>query len=466
MAPNMKAEQQEGASNVQAAQKRRTVLDRHLWKTKQCVYYQRGACKHGSKCGFAHGGDELHESPTLFKTRICPDLETCKDPDCKYAHSQNELRSTDFCYKTTMCIWYSVGKCRNATNCRFAHGKEELRGIPAEQEMQEKLQAGKGVKTGKAANKDERKPKEGNAAPDGGSAAATKSSKTKARAARRAAGKASTEAPSTQEEDLAPVQEEGNFQSLFSDEFANDFVNEYQPMFVHTGAHNPRFELPPQVHHDLLEKSGFLAPLRNSEEPTTKGIESEIVPPPGLPRSFESSSPMDFNIIPDYRQSSNELQKVSHGYNIQNGPQRSQNGEITKLAESIKSLSEQLTTLQQCIVHQSETGIQRRQPKTGKVVGRGHNSGHSQGHSESTKSGSDYNGSSPPSTPGSEKHKNRTKDQLSQLTEFSRELNWALGSQMNLMEQLGGNPGGFMTTQLPKRQLPQQQLGQQWFAQL
>jgi hypothetical protein len=352
-----------------------------------------------------------------------------------------------------MCIWYSVGKCRNSANCRFAHGKEELRGIPAEQEVQESVrqQALKGPKAGKAASKEDRKQKEGNNA-----AEAPKSSKTKARAARRAAGKALTEAPSNQEDDLAPVQEETQYQSLFSDDLD-------QPMFVQPpGARadfNARFELPPQVHHELLERSGFLAPLRSSEDPVAPGHgnraqlpEGELLPPPGLP-----ASSLDFNIFPDrdFAQG-NGFQNVSHPYDVQKLPknQRSNNGEINKLAESIKSLSEQLTTLQQCIVHQADSSMQRRHPqKSNKVVGRLHTVS---GHSDSTKSGSDYNGSSPPSTPGSEKHKNRTKDQLSQLTEFSRELNWALGSQMNLIGQL-------QQQQMMAQELPKQQ---QWFAQL
>lgn len=320
--------------------------------------------------------------------------------------------------------------------------------------MQDK-QASKG-KPGKAANKEDRKPKEGNAVSD----AVPKNSKTKGRAARRAAGKISTEAPTNQEESLAQGQDT---QSLFSGDFT-------QPMFIQPGGVNTeysrRFELPPQVHHDLLESSGFLAPLRVTDstpvsDPIAKGRASDqapILPPPGIPQGMGSTDSMDFNIIPDYYAQQNALQKLQSSYEgkkVVSG----RNQEIDKLAESIKSLSEQLTTLQQCIAHQHQ------QKKGIQAPGRSHNSTNaSLGNSDSTKSGSDYNGSSPPSTPGSEKHKNRAQDQLHQLTEFSRELQWALGAKMNLIGNLGNPELLARAQQMQQQQQRQQQV--QWFGQL
>lgn len=102
------------------------ALDRQLQKTKICQYFMNGVCKHGAKCRFAHGNEELHQQPDLSKTRICPKGTACTDPNCQFAHSEEELRSTDFCYKTSLCIWYSSGKCRNGSRCRFAHGHSEL----------------------------------------------------------------------------------------------------------------------------------------------------------------------------------------------------------------------------------------------------------------------------------------------------------------------------------------------------
>lgn len=51
----------------------------------------------------------------------------CNDPLCKFAHYEDELRSTDMFFKKTLCIWNEKGKCRNGSQCRFAHGLTELR---------------------------------------------------------------------------------------------------------------------------------------------------------------------------------------------------------------------------------------------------------------------------------------------------------------------------------------------------
>jgi hypothetical protein len=120
--------------------------DKHLRKTRLCVFFQQGVCKHRSKCPFAHGKSELHQAPSLHKTRICPNLHTCSNENCTYAHSQEELQS-DVSFKTNMCRWHMQGKCRNGGTCRFAHGMDELRG------EQEKAAAKVAPEAGKAKKK-------------------------------------------------------------------------------------------------------------------------------------------------------------------------------------------------------------------------------------------------------------------------------------------------------------------------
>jgi hypothetical protein len=67
--------------------------------------------------------------PNLSHTRLCEDFQNgqCNNPNCTYAHQYAELRSTDFCFKTSICAWYTSGKCRNGSHCRFAHGENDLR---------------------------------------------------------------------------------------------------------------------------------------------------------------------------------------------------------------------------------------------------------------------------------------------------------------------------------------------------
>lgn len=441
-----------------AAQRRRTVLDRHLRKTKLCGYFQQGACTHGSKCGFAHGKVELHDSPALYKTRICPQVDTCADGNCKYAHAQQELRCTDFCYKTTLCIWHSVGKCRNYTNCRFAHGKEELRVIPGEQQLQEKQPA-----MAKGNNKEGRKlPKEGTNAVDGDNGAPPKDAKTKTRAARRAEAKTFNKAHNKQEENLAPVQEE-----------PHSLVN--QPMFIQPGGaangYANRFELPASVNHNLLEQSGFLAPLRVPESSSVSNSGSAGRPSAGIQQTPPGLGPSmgNVNAMHQLDYIANDIQKMSLSYGAEaqkatSGAKPEEVANIQKLAQNIRSLSEQLATLQQCIAHQTYPGdSQQFQVQSKGVKVQGHTSRHgsqahssakgSQGKSESTKSGSDFNhsssnGSSPPSTPGKEAHYHTQKN-LSQLEGFSRELQMALGSNMSMFGNIAHRD--FMASQQQQR---------------
>lgn len=65
-------------------------------KTKLCSFWQVGRCLKGQDCAFAHGGSELEAPPDFSKTSIC--------------------------------IAWKVGTCQlSATECRFAHGKQDLR---------------------------------------------------------------------------------------------------------------------------------------------------------------------------------------------------------------------------------------------------------------------------------------------------------------------------------------------------
>jgi len=107
----------------------RNCLHKQLRKTKFCMFHLQGACQFGKDCAFAHSVTEMNGTPDLRKTQMCKAfLEgNCEDPACNYAHGEAELRSTDMFFKKSLCIWNEKGKCRNGSQCRFAHGLTELR---------------------------------------------------------------------------------------------------------------------------------------------------------------------------------------------------------------------------------------------------------------------------------------------------------------------------------------------------
>jgi hypothetical protein len=67
-------------------------------KTKRCKYFDRGCCKKGEACLFAHT-QEVQPRPNLYRTRLCLAFErfgNCTAGDaCKYAHGHEQLRTND-----------------------------------------------------------------------------------------------------------------------------------------------------------------------------------------------------------------------------------------------------------------------------------------------------------------------------------------------------------------------------------
>jgi len=76
---------------------KRSAAMRQFKKTEVCRYAQQG-CKHGSACKFAHSLDELSFRPDLSKTSVCRLWRSGRCPyeasQCKFAHGRRELRAT------------------------------------------------------------------------------------------------------------------------------------------------------------------------------------------------------------------------------------------------------------------------------------------------------------------------------------------------------------------------------------
>lgn len=118
-----------GAEAADGNSVRGTRYEDQFFKTKLCMFWEKGACTRGSNCKYAHGDKELNEMPNLTKTSLCKDLlttGTCTRSDCLFAHSVEELRATNKFYKTSMCSFHRVGQCKLGAACRHAHDPSEL----------------------------------------------------------------------------------------------------------------------------------------------------------------------------------------------------------------------------------------------------------------------------------------------------------------------------------------------------
>lgn len=416
----MGSNQENKALASHAGYNRQEVLARHLHKTKLCIFFfQKGKCKRGSECDFAHGESELLAQPSLYKTRMCPNIKTCSKENCTYAHSHEEVRYTATT-KTKMCMWHSVGQCCNGEACHFAHSKEELRGIPTQEENYASIDTAK-ADQGKQKVHDKLPHRGGRVSKD-----ATRDTESKTQDPRRSAAKKIGQADNATE-NLGILQEVTHFP-----------VN--QPMLIrrtldeHSSAClQNRWGFPAPVPHKLLESSGFLDPLRSPNSG------SKVLPPPGLQQQINfTDSNEDWNIIPSKLafEQATQIQKSNFA-----------NPDITLLAESIQSLSEQVSKLQQRVVAKQSYQKTSRPRMSGSIDRSSPPS--SQHKSESVKSSlyfnessevspdesssfgaldTDFNhsstGNSSPATPDSY---STQEDQQFQSRQFSKELQIAVG---------------------------------------
>lgn len=69
-----------------------------LWKTTPCSFFEKGLCKKGESCSFAHGSVDMRVRPDLTKTVICSSWQRrrmCKAGDhCRFAHGPTDLRAS------------------------------------------------------------------------------------------------------------------------------------------------------------------------------------------------------------------------------------------------------------------------------------------------------------------------------------------------------------------------------------
>lgn len=106
------------------------TLSQQFYKTRMCPFFERGHCRRGTECTYAHSKTELKTAPDLYKTKLCDDWQKghcASEASCRFAHGREELRFTDKVYKTRICHFWSTGECSKGQLCRHAHGPAELR---------------------------------------------------------------------------------------------------------------------------------------------------------------------------------------------------------------------------------------------------------------------------------------------------------------------------------------------------
>lgn len=116
----------------------KNTLNIQFSKTKMCPYMNtKEKCKRfiSNQCPYAHDESELKPIPNLYKTTMCRNFmnNVCfkSKKECNFAHHVEELRFTDEFYKTTLCKFFTSGYCKADSNCRHAHGYDELKLKPS-----------------------------------------------------------------------------------------------------------------------------------------------------------------------------------------------------------------------------------------------------------------------------------------------------------------------------------------------
>jgi len=97
--PNIHVEPKEGLRRPDVG------AEGSAYKSRLCVHFAEGSCRHGPKCTYAHGEEEKAKYAALRRARIA-----AANPS----------------YKTEICNFWKAGKCHHGDQCLYAHGEDDL----------------------------------------------------------------------------------------------------------------------------------------------------------------------------------------------------------------------------------------------------------------------------------------------------------------------------------------------------
>lgn len=108
-----------------------------LYKTKLCRHFQtKGHCNMGDNCNFAHGMDELKSASGgaggMGAANYASYASHYQQPKYYQTPQPNADHSNSRYYKTVLCRnFQETGQCQFGDNCKFAHGDNDLKPMPA-----------------------------------------------------------------------------------------------------------------------------------------------------------------------------------------------------------------------------------------------------------------------------------------------------------------------------------------------
>eukprot|EP00425_Heterocapsa_triquetra_P046266 CAMPEP_0195070960 /NCGR_PEP_ID=MMETSP0448-20130528/14889_1 /TAXON_ID=66468 /ORGANISM="Heterocapsa triquestra, Strain CCMP 448" /LENGTH=239 /DNA_ID=CAMNT_0040102741 /DNA_START=106 /DNA_END=825 /DNA_ORIENTATION=- len=107
-APAMSFEVPVQPGRVPASASKGKHIEKLLFKTTPCSFFEKGCCKKGESCSFAHGDVDRKLRPDLTKTVMCTSWsrrQACKaGANCKFAHGPDDLRNMGHTTQTTSAM--------------------------------------------------------------------------------------------------------------------------------------------------------------------------------------------------------------------------------------------------------------------------------------------------------------------------------------------------------------------------
>ncbi len=100
-------------------------MSNRKYKTMMCRHFLKNqSCQLGNRCCFAHNQSELRKEndPVPSESALAVPRFAPESVIAAMRYPNN--------YKTSICQYNESGYCKNANNCMFAHGSDEIKQYP------------------------------------------------------------------------------------------------------------------------------------------------------------------------------------------------------------------------------------------------------------------------------------------------------------------------------------------------